>query len=173
VPLSLSVAPRLVVSGSLLTIHIQTRPSARVYLAFQVVTKKAVIKGHGQHRQRVWQTRVWYRLARQGNANRRGQFGARLRIAYRPTKPVPAWLTVTIHTAKGTASRTMEVTIQPRRQPAPASGRGRGHGDPCGRCLRQPLHLREFRNATDRRSCNTGSNVHTEGLLEFLSHVAR
>jgi hypothetical protein len=137
-PLSLSVAPRLVVSGSLLTIHIRTRPSARVYLAFQVVTKKAVIRGRGQQRQRVWQTKVWYRLVRQGNANRRGQFGARLRIAYRPTKPMPAWLTVTVHTAKGTARRTVAVTIQPRRQPVPAFSRGRGHGDPCRRCLRRP-----------------------------------
>jgi len=34
----------------------------------------------------------------------------------------------------------MEVTIQPRRQPAPASGRGRGHGDLCGRCLHRPTH---------------------------------
>jgi hypothetical protein len=137
-PLSVSLAPRLVVSGRVLTIHVRTSPYARVSLVFRVVTKTAMSRGHGKRRQQVWQTRVWYRLVRQGNANRRGQYSARLRVTYHPIKGASAWLTVTVHTAKGTASRTMTVTMQPGRQPMPASGRGRGHGDICRRCLLRP-----------------------------------
>jgi hypothetical protein len=96
-------------------VRIHTLPHARVFITIQVMTRKAALAGKGKYRTRVTHLIVLYQATFQGTANGRGQFSGTVRISYRPAKPVPARLTVTVLLAQRIVSRTVGVTILPRR----------------------------------------------------------
>jgi hypothetical protein len=104
-----------VIAGDTLAVPIHTLPHARVLITLQVMTRKAALAGKGTHRTRVTQLIMLYQARCQGTASGRGQFSGTVRITYRPAKPVPARLTVTVRMAQRMASRTVGVTILPRR----------------------------------------------------------
>ena len=97
----------------MLAVRIRTTPHARVVVGVQVVAKTAVVTGKGRHRKRIIHAVVLYHAQLQGAANGRGQFNGTVRITYRPAKPVPAHLTVTVRMARRMVSRTVGVTILP------------------------------------------------------------
>lgn len=115
-PLTLSVKPGFVVSGGTLTIGIVTAPGARIGFELRVATTKIVATGKGKHIKHTTHTTVLYHLSGRGAADKHGRFRGRARVAYAPTKPTLAALTVTVSTRSGTTTHTVSVTIKPARR---------------------------------------------------------
>lgn len=110
---TLSLSPRRVVSGKVLTVRVDTLPKAPVSLTLQVVAKKTVVTGKGKHRKRVTRTTVLYRLRQHGVAGAKGHFVARLRVTYNPHTATRASLIATARISHSPVTRTTTVTIQP------------------------------------------------------------
>jgi hypothetical protein len=105
-----SVTPRYLAAGRTLLVRIGTVARARVTVALQVVTKKAVVAGKGRPR-RVVRTVVLYQTTARGLADAHGRYTGRLRVTYRPPKAAQALLRVTVSTPHGTSKRTSPVTL--------------------------------------------------------------
>lgn len=99
----------------MLTLRVSTAPRAQVSLTLRVTTTKLSFTGAGKHRKRVTRTVVLYQVGGRGNADKHGQFGGRVRVAYKPAKPVQATLTVTVRAGRATTTRAARVTILPAR----------------------------------------------------------
>ncbi len=112
-PLALSLAPGFVVSGGALTIGIVTASGARVGFELRVATTKIVATGKGKHIKHTTRITVLYHVSGQGAADKHGRFSGRVRVAYAPTKPTLATLTVIVSTRSGTTTHTVSVTIKP------------------------------------------------------------
>jgi hypothetical protein len=86
---------------------------AQVRVTLQVVVSKTTLLGKGTKRKRVVQAIVLYQQGLRGAADVHGQFMGRLRIGYKPPRPVPASLNVSVEAAQGSATHTALVTILP------------------------------------------------------------
>jgi hypothetical protein len=106
-----SVTPSYLASGRTLLVRIGTVARARVTVALQVVTKKAVVAGKGRPHQRVVRTVVLYQTTARGLADAHGRFTGRLRITYQPPKAAQALLLVTVSTPHGTSTWSSPVTL--------------------------------------------------------------
>jgi hypothetical protein len=114
-PLRITVRPGRLASGGSLTITLHTGALGRVGITLEVDTRRDTVTGRGRHRHHVRRLVTLYRLVLSGTADRHGQFSRRLRISYRPTKPVPATIRVQVRMSQGTAAGTATTTILPRR----------------------------------------------------------
>jgi len=121
-PLSLYLSGHVVTSGATLTVRLGTDAHARVRITLQATATTDVVVGSGAKRHRVTRHVVLYRAVLTGAADAHGGYNGRLRIGYRPVRPVRASLAVTIQTARGQVTRTATVTIEPSR-PSHASRR--------------------------------------------------
>ena len=115
VPLALGRHPRGVHGGDVLALDIRTAPKASVLAKLQVTTTKLVTIGKGKHHKRVRRTIVLYQATQRGAADAHGRLTDRLRVAYKPGKPIGAGLTVTAQTGCGTVIHTDRVMIEPAR----------------------------------------------------------
>jgi uncharacterized protein YycO len=113
VPLTFSLVPRPVVSGSMVTIRIRTDARAKVTVTLLVAMQKRRFVGKGKHRHQTVRTLVLYRAVVHGTANAHGQLTARLRMTYKPLRPVQAIVTVRAQTPHTSVTRTAVVIIQP------------------------------------------------------------
>lgn len=107
--------PHSVASGAVLVIRLRTASHAVVTMALNVTTTRTVVSGKGKHRKKSVHTTVTSIARGHGSADARGGFTGRLAVAYRVAKPVNARLVVTVRTTHGVTSRTIAVTIVPRR----------------------------------------------------------
>ena len=82
-------------------------------VTLQVVVRKTTLPGKGTKRKRVVHAIVLYQQGLRGAADARGQFTGRLRIGYKPARPVEARLGVSVETVQGSATHTAFVTILP------------------------------------------------------------
>ena len=115
-PLTLYLGARVVTSGDTLAIRLGTDARARVRIRLQATASETVMAGSGKSRHRVTRHVVLYQTTVTGTADARGGYSARLRVGYRPTKPTRAFFSATIQTARGRATRTATITIDPPRQ---------------------------------------------------------
>ncbi len=115
-PLTLHLGGHIVTSGDTLAIRLGTDARARVRITLQATASKTVMAGSGKSRHRVTRHVVLYQTTLTGTANARGGYSARLRVGYRPAKPVQASLSATIQTSRGHTTRTAAITIDPPRQ---------------------------------------------------------
>ena len=115
-PLTLHLGGRVVTSGDTLAIRLGTDARAHVRITLQATASKTVMAGSGKNRHRVMRHVVLYQATLSGMADARGGYSARLRVGYRPTKPVQASLSATIQTSRRHATRTAAITIDPPRQ---------------------------------------------------------
>jgi hypothetical protein len=114
-PLRITVTPGRVAGGGTLTIALRTGRAGHVSITLEVATTRETIVGQGTQRHHVRQRVVLYRLLVSGTADRTGRFARRVHIAYRPGKPLPAGLTVTVRLPQGTALGRASVLIVPHR----------------------------------------------------------
>jgi hypothetical protein len=104
-------APKSVMSGGYLMLTVRTSAAARLSVTLEVVTTKSLVKGKKTVRQEV----VLYRATLNGTTDKAGQFTGRLGVTHKPTKAVQARLSVVARTSYTAATRSVGVTIQPRR----------------------------------------------------------
>lgn len=116
-PPSLTLHPgaSAVASGDTLVIRLTTVARARVHITLQATATAEVMSGSGKNRRRTTRRVVLYQATLNGTADARGGYEGRLRIGYRPAKPVRAALVATARTARGESTRTATVTIEPPR----------------------------------------------------------
>jgi hypothetical protein len=112
-PLALRLIQASVRSGEVLTLRVSTAPRAQVSVTLRVTTTKLTFTGTGNHRERVTRITVLYQAGGWGNADKRGLFSGRVRVAYKPAKPVQATLTVTVRAGLAVTTRATKVMIQP------------------------------------------------------------
>lgn len=117
-PLVLSANRSRIMAGDTLTLGVHTVPRARVTAILQVSERKVMFLYTGRRRKQVVRIVTAYRLALVGAADAHGQFAKRMTITYRPVRSVTAALVVTASVAHRSATRTMQLTIQPRRASA-------------------------------------------------------
>ncbi len=111
-PLIASLSATQVMSGSALTVTVQTAPGA-VAAATLVITQPVPAAGPVVQGTPKAGT-VLYRVRVQGVANGYGQYTGVLHIAYgKLAAPMPALVTVRVQTAAGRAATTAAVTISP------------------------------------------------------------
>jgi len=115
-PLTLYLGGHIVISGDTLAIRLGTDARAHVRITLQATASKTVMAGSGKSRHRVTRQVVLYRTVLTGTADAHGGYRGRLRVGYRPAKPMRASLSATIQTSRGRATRTATITIDPPRQ---------------------------------------------------------
>lgn len=104
---------RIVVSGRMVILTIQTTPHARTSATLRVLAQR-VVHRPGKHRKRRAQRVAFYSLRIQGTADGKGQFTRRLTITYKPRKAVLALLTVSVRVGHAVVTRTTGVTLMPQ-----------------------------------------------------------
>lgn len=128
-PISASLSPARVTSGSLLTVRIHTAAHAKLDSTLQVTTTKQTFTGTGKKRKKVTKTVVLSSVHFKGSTDAKGNFVSPIRILYNPSKPVPAHLSVTAtppHGKKLTAKASATILPKPKgkAKPKPA-GKGK------------------------------------------------
>lgn len=113
--LTLGALPASVRSGGTLALGVHTVPSARVSITLQVTDPRPVVTGRGKQQGHIARRLVLYQVSLAGTANAQGVFSGRVHVAYRPTKPARALVTVTARMAQGSSMQTEYVLILPRR----------------------------------------------------------
>lgn len=111
----ISLRQRDVVSGGTLAVGVHTEPGAGITITVQVLGTHVIMLGKGTQRKRVARTAVLYRATAEGKANARGLLNGRVRVTYKPAKPVRALVTVTARTAHDVSTSSVQATILPRR----------------------------------------------------------
>ena len=115
-PLRITVTPRRLVGGSPLTITLHTGRKGQVSITLEVDTTRDTVMGQGTQRHHVRRVVVLYHLLVTGTADAHGRFSRRVAIAYQPSKPMPASITVTVRMPQGTATGRATATLLPRRR---------------------------------------------------------
>jgi hypothetical protein len=114
-PLRITVTPRRLVGGSPLTITLHTGAKGQVSISLEVDTTRDTVMGQRTQRRHVRRVVALYRLRVTGMADAHGRFSRRVAIAYQPSKPMPASITVTVRLPQGTAIGRATATLLPRR----------------------------------------------------------
>ena len=92
-------------------LRLRTVRGTHVRITLQVVTTKTTLLGQGTKRTRVVHAIVLYQ---QGPADAHRYVTGRLRIGYKPARPVPARLAVRVETVQDSAPQLAFVTIPPK-----------------------------------------------------------
>jgi hypothetical protein len=71
--------------------------------------------GQGTQRHHVRRVVALYRLRVTGTADAQGRFSRHVPVAYQPSKPMPASITVTVRMPQGTATGRATATLLPPR----------------------------------------------------------
>jgi hypothetical protein len=113
-PLRITITPRRLIGGNPLTITLRTGAHGQVGIALEVNTTRDTVMGQGTQRHHVRRVVALYRLRVTGTADAHGRFSRRVAIAYQPSKPMPAGITVTVRLPQGTATGRATATLLPR-----------------------------------------------------------
>jgi hypothetical protein len=95
-PLAILASPSAVIGRTPLALHVTTASHATVTVILRV---------HDAG------NRVLYSAILRGTADAQGRFSGVMRVAYVPSKPTPAWLTIAAQTATASAVRTSSVLL--------------------------------------------------------------
>jgi hypothetical protein len=104
-----------VTGGGPLPLLIRTAPHATVTASLDVVATQIVIRGTGAHRTRTMRPVVLYHTALRGTADATGRYRPRMHVAYQPTSPVVATLSVWAQASCGIAIKRTRLAILPLR----------------------------------------------------------
>lgn len=104
-------------SGSILKILIHTAARAQVDGTLQVTQSKTTYTGSGKKRKKVVHTTVLARVKISGHADTHGNLTTLVRVAFNPSTPIPAKLTVTVRNSAGKTTHSATATILPKPKP--------------------------------------------------------
>jgi Abnormal spindle-like microcephaly-assoc'd, ASPM-SPD-2-Hydin len=113
--LALSTTLGYVTGGGTLPLLIRTAPHATVNASLDVVATQVVIHGQGAHRTRTTRRVVLSHTTLHGTADATGRYSPQMHVAYQPTSPVVATLTVRAQANCDTATKRTTLTILPLR----------------------------------------------------------
>jgi hypothetical protein len=130
-PLRIAVTPGHLVGGGVLIITLRTGARGQVGLALEVDTTRDTVlgpstgMGTGRQRRPVRRVVALYRLRLTGTADAHGRFARRVRLTYRPSRPVALHVMVSVRLPQGMAWGQATAMLLPQRPRAHLRRTGR------------------------------------------------